>query len=101
MTQFRLSPEAESELDQIWLYIAQASSSVESASRTIDTIVDRFWVLAQHPYLGRPRDHDLRQDLRSYAVGEYVIFYRIEDAATVLVLHVLHGKRDIETLFRD
>lgn len=98
MTQFRLSPEAESELDQIWLYIAEANGSIDRANRTIDDIFDRFWILARHPYLGRPRDHDLRQNLRSLAVDEYVVFYRIDDDATVLILHVIHGKRDIESL---
>jgi plasmid stabilization system protein ParE len=31
-------------------------------------------------------------------VGEYVIIYRIEDD-DVLILHVAHGRRNIEELF--
>jgi plasmid stabilization system protein ParE len=31
-------------------------------------------------------------------VGEYVIIYRIEDGE-LLVLRVLHGRRDLEALF--
>lgn len=99
MAEVRLSPEAESELDKIWLYLADASGSTETAGRIIDRIAGQFWYLAHHPYLGRRRDRDLRPGLRSLAVDEYVILYRIEVDGGVLVLHVLHGRRDIAALF--
>jgi toxin ParE1/3/4 len=44
--------------------------------------------------MGRARD-DLRPGLRSFAVGQYVIVYTIEDE-DVEVLHVFHGHQDIE-----
>jgi toxin ParE1/3/4 len=97
MAEFRLSPEAEAELDEIWLYIARASGDIEIANRVVDSITDRFWLLAQHPYLGRRRDHDLKPELRSMAVEEYVIIHRIERDGAVLILHVMHGSRDIQT----
>ena len=59
MSGFRLLPEAEYELDDISLYVA-ARDSADIASRLIDTITERFWFLAQHPQIGRRRDHDLR-----------------------------------------
>ncbi len=93
----RLAPEVEAELDQIWYYVARESGSIDVADRLIDSITRRFLLLAGHPYLGRRRDDDLRPGLRSFPVGEYVIIYRIEEA-DVLILHVLHGRRDIETL---
>jgi len=65
---FRLSPEAEAELDDIWLYVARESGSIEIGNRLIDSITERFWLLAQHPRIGRPRD-DLRPGLRSFALG--------------------------------
>ena len=97
---FRLSPEAEAELDDIWLYIARESGSIEIANRLIDTITERFWLLGQHPQIGRRRDHDVRPGLRSFPVGEYVIMYRIEDD-DALILHVIRGSRDIEGLLND
>ncbi len=97
---FRLSPEAEVELDGIWLYIARRSGSIEIANRLIDAMVDRCWLLGQHPQLGRRRDHDLRLGLRSFAVGEYVIIYSIE-GGDALILHVMRGSRDIEGLLTD
>jgi len=47
MSGFRLLPEAEYELDDIWLYVARESGSADIASRLIDTITERFWFLAQ------------------------------------------------------
>jgi toxin ParE1/3/4 len=92
---FRLLPEAEAELDDIWLYIARESGSIEIANRLIDAITERFWLLAQYPQIGRRRDHDLRPGMRSFPVGEYVITYRVE-GDDVLILHVMRGSRDIE-----
>jgi len=50
---FHLVPEAEAELDDIWLYIARESGSIEIANRVIDTITERFWLLGQHQQIGR------------------------------------------------
>ncbi len=95
----RLSPAAEAELDDIWYYIAKESQSIEIADRMVDSITDRFFLLATHPHLGRHRDEDLRPGLRSFSVGDYVIVYRVEND-DVLILHVMHGRRDMEALFR-
>jgi toxin ParE1/3/4 len=54
-------------------------------------------VLARHPHVGHPRDDDLRTCLRSFPVGRYVIIYRVENEA-VLILHVIAAARDIEPL---
>jgi toxin ParE1/3/4 len=94
---FRLVPEAEAELDDVWLYTARESASIEIANRLIDAITQRFWLLGQYPHIDRRRDHDLRPGLRSFPLGEYVIFYRIE-GGDALILHVIRGSRDIEGL---
>jgi toxin ParE1/3/4 len=95
----RVAPEADAELDNIWYYVAKESGSVEIADRLIDSITERFYLLACHPHIGRHRDEDLRPGLRSFPVGEYVIIYRVEDS-DVLILHVFQGSRDIEGLLR-
>ena len=92
------TPQADSDLDEIWYYIATKSRSVEIADRLIDSVTDRFFLLASHPNIGRARDEDLRPGLRSFPVGEYVIIYRIQDE-DVLILRVLRGSRNIEALF--
>ena len=94
----RISPLAEADLDDIWYYIATESGSVETADRLIDSLTRRFLLLANHPYIGRARDEDFGVGTRSFAVGNYVIVYRIE-GENVLILRVAQGRRDIEALF--
>ena len=41
----------------------------------------------------------MRPGLRSFAADKYVIIHRIIEADVVLILHVVHGSRDIVELF--
>ena len=95
----RVAPEAEDELDNIWYRVAKESGSIEIADRFIESITERFYLLASHPHIGRHRDEDLRPGLRSFPVGEYVIIYRVEEN-DVLILQVFPGSRDIGALLR-
>ena len=96
----RIAPTAEAELDDVWLYLARNSGSAETADRIVDAVTARFSLLANYPHIGRRRDYDLRQGLRSFAVGEYVIVYRA-DGPDVLILHVVRGSRNVRALLRE
>lgn len=93
-----LSPRVEAELDEIWYYIARESGNPLIADRLIDSIISCILLLSTHPYLGRPRDKDLRPGLRSFPVGNYLVIYTVK-GSDVLILHVAHGRRDLESLF--
>jgi toxin ParE1/3/4 len=99
MSEFRLSPEAEAELDDIWIHIARESGSTDIATRVVESITERFWSLARYPYMGRRRDGDLRPGLRSFTANDYVIIHSVVADDVVLILHVVHGSRDIVALF--
>jgi toxin ParE1/3/4 len=94
----RVAPQASADLDDIWYHIAKESGSIEIADQLIDSITERFLLLAGHPHLGRPRDDDFGIGIRSFPVGEYVIVYFAGDKH-VLILRVVHGRRDMEELF--
>ena len=87
---YRLSPLAEQDLEEIWLYVAEDASPA-TAGRLIDAIVDRFNLLAEQPAVGRARP-EFGVDVRSFVVESYVIYYRVDDE--VLIARVLHGHRD-------
>jgi toxin ParE1/3/4 len=91
----RFAPEAESDLDDIWLYVA-ADASVETADRLIDVLTNRFFLLGRHPRAGRRRE-DLRAGIRSFPVAGYLVLYRI-DGEDVLVLRVVRGSRDLDAV---
>ena len=52
MGQHRLAPEAEAELDGVWYYVAKESGSIEIADRFVDSLADRFLLLARYPISG-------------------------------------------------
>lgn len=89
-----LSGRAQNDLDPIWVYIASESGNTEIADRVLGSISEAFRILRSSPYIGRVRDSDLQQGLRSLPVGNYVIFYRIQ-SSEVRIVRVLHGRRDI------
>ena len=94
----RLASCAELDLDNIWLYVAKESGSIDISNRLIDAITDRFFSLARFPFMGRSREADFGPGCRSLGVGEYVIVYCVKDQ-DVLILRVVHGRRELETLF--
>jgi toxin ParE1/3/4 len=71
---------------------------MDVASRLVDSITDRFFLLASFPHVRRVRDQDFGVGMRSFAVGEFIIVYST-DEDDVLILRVMHGRRDLERLF--
>ncbi|MGO9006053.1 MAG: type II toxin-antitoxin system RelE/ParE family toxin [Beijerinckiaceae bacterium] len=94
---FRLAPQARAELSGIWNYIVKESGNAGAADGIIDAITESFYLLSQYSRMGRARD-DLRPGLRGFPVGQYVILYSIE-GEDVEILHVFHGRQDIERHF--
>ena len=95
MTRFRISAQAEADLAEIWLYVAQ--DNPQAADRLLATFMEKYRTLAEHPHVGRKRD-ELGPSLRSFPAGTYVIIYRpLENG--IEVVRVLSGYRDIEALF--
>jgi toxin ParE1/3/4 len=93
---YRLTARARRDVVSIWSYIAVDSEA--AADRFIDLLVQHFQLLGDNPHLGRRRD-ELRADYRSFPVGDYLIFYRAGQPG-VRIMHVVHGRRDVEALFR-
>ena len=91
MPRTQREPKAAADLEDIWLYIA--IDNVGAAERVIRQIYDAEDRLAAFPESGRARP-ELGSEIRSWAVGGYVIFYRIGPAA-VEILRILHGARDL------
>ncbi|MDM9385729.1 type II toxin-antitoxin system RelE/ParE family toxin [Chlorogloeopsis sp. ULAP01] len=95
MNRYRISWQAEQDLEDIWTYLAQQNQIV--ADKQIAQILNRFPMLAQFPDLGKKRD-DLMSELRSFPVKPYVVFYiKIND--DIEIFRVLHQSRDIESEF--
>jgi toxin ParE1/3/4 len=94
---YRLAPRARDDLDDIWDYVAREARDDGPADRLIDAITERLWLLAEHPRIGRARD-DLGVGARIFPVGNYVIVYDV-NGNDISVLRIVHGRRDLGSLF--
>lgn len=83
--------QAEEDLIEIWGYVALYNEA--AADRLLDRFDARWRLMATHPYSGVARD-DLATGVRCLVEGEYLTFYRVAGDA-VIVLRVIHGRRDI------
>ena len=95
MSQYRVSDVASADLEEIWLFIAQ--DDPDAADRFLRNLVSRFPTLASMPDMGRLRE-ELAARVRSFPVGNYVIFYRPMGGG-IEIVRVLHGARDFPPLF--
>ncbi len=90
-------PRALDDLAEIWAYIAD--DSPDQADAFVDLVDSKFQALSRRPRLGRRRP-ELSPDIRSLAVGRYVVFY-LPLSHGIEVVRVLHGSRDIESIFEN
>ena len=95
MSQVTRRPLAETDILEIWDYIAD--DSLAAADRWVDHLDEQFRVLATQPMMGRARD-ELAPGVRSFPFGRYVVFYVPLDDG-IDVVRVLHGARDIDAVF--
>lgn len=89
---YRLTRRARRDILNIWSHIAEDSES--AADGFIDLLLHHFRLLGDVPYAGRQRE-ELRSGYRSFPVGDYLIFYRIQEPG-VRIMHVVHGRRDLK-----
>ena len=95
MPVIRRTAQAEEDLIDLWLYIAQ--DNPRAADRLLDEIEEKFSLLADHPQLG-PARPDIAEDCRYFPVSSYLILYRIIPDG-VEVVRVVQGARRLENLF--
>jgi toxin ParE1/3/4 len=93
---YRLSPLAQHDIEDIAFYIAL--DNYGAAQRLVGRLFETFTLLADQPEIGRKRD-DLG-NVRSFVVKPYVVFYRHTEGG-VEIVRILHGARDIISIFED
>jgi toxin ParE1/3/4 len=89
------TPQANDDLFSIWEHIARRNTS--AADTLIRRCDETFRTLASNPGIGQKQDQ-YRPGLRCFPVGSYIIFYMTIDDG-IEVIRVLHGARDIPSLF--
>lgn len=87
----RISRRADADLESIWQFIAR--DSADAADRVEAGLHDAMHTLALFPGMGHVRPDVSDPAYRFWTVTPYVIAYRLEEGALVVV-RVLHGSRD-------
>lgn len=95
MSSYILAAAARRDLDQIDDYIS--ANNPAAADRLLASFYETFKLLAANPGAGRRRD-EFSPGLRSFPIGNYLVFYRQSDSS-IEIARVLHGGRDMRRLF--
>ncbi len=95
MNRFKISRQADGDLEDIWVYLAQHDSL--AADLILARIFDKFPMIAQFPSMGKVRN-DISKGLRSFPVKPYTIFY-MQAENSIEIVRILHQSRDIESQF--
>ena len=90
MSGFVLHPQACTDIEEIWEYIA--ADSLDAADRVREEIYEAIQSLVPFPYLAHPRPDLTARPLRFHTVRDYVIIYA-PDEKPLAVIAVLHGRR--------
>lgn len=96
MAVVRRSSASRRDYRDIWRFIA--ADNPEAADQMLDRFEAKLTLLARHPYLGCSR-HKLRPHLRSFPVGNYVIFY-FPTSEGIHLLRVLGGAQNHRRILR-
>jgi plasmid stabilization system protein ParE len=100
VSRYRLTPEAENDLFEIWLYIAR--DSVRSADRLEAAIYDAFIRLAKSPLQGHIRQDLTRLELRFWTLPRYRNYMIVYDPNTqpLQIIRIINGARNAPLLLR-
>lgn len=95
MAKFTISPSAEFDLDEIWLYLSEYDEEI--ARKFLYDVAGKFQMIADNKEIGTRQD-DFIVEMRMFPFRNYHIYYfPVEDG--VEIYRILHGRRNIEQLF--
>jgi len=99
VSRFRLSPEAENDLDGIRRYLTRQGGAA-SARHVLRELRQALQILANAPEIGHSREDLTDEPVKFWPVFSYLIVY---DPATrpIGVARIIHGQQDVEAIFRE
>jgi toxin ParE1/3/4 len=95
MSSFRYSTKANLDIFKISEYIFELNPP--AALKFIEDLNRVCQRLADHPLMGRQRP-DLGENVRSFPIGNYLVFYVPENDG-IVVARIIYGGRDLPEVF--
>ncbi|MBB5022862.1 type II toxin-antitoxin system RelE/ParE family toxin [Desulfurispira natronophila] len=98
MLEIKYTQKALSDLEEVLAYVAEHSPG--SAIKQIRFLKEKIEGLAHTPLMGvHASSKGLATDCRILIASDYLIFYQLCSTQELLILRVLHGKRDYCRIF--
>ena len=95
MRKFRLTRLAEQDLAGIWRYTLE-NWSRKQADKYVDGLMDACGEVTEAPdKTGSSYEH-VREGYRKYHYGRHVIFFKVLEDESALIVRVLHEKMDFD-----
>ncbi len=101
--EIRVAPAALNDLKEIKAYIEKDLSNPMAANKVIKRIVEDYSRLKDSPHMGPSLSTKvpLKTDFRFLVSGNYLVFYKAEDAY-VSIYRILYGRRNyLKVIFDD
>lgn len=89
---YQLTPLAEADLEEIWLYTFQTWSQ-DQANNYYNDLIAAFNGLTTGSKQGRTVD--IRPSYLKYAVGSHMVYYRKIDSV-IIITRILHNRMDVD-----
>ena len=93
---FVLTPQAKSDIFEIWDRIAE--DNLTNADKVRDQLFDAFDKLAGMPGIGHHREDLADKRHRFWPVYSYLVVYR-EETNPLQIIAIVHGKRELKAFF--
>lgn len=91
------TPDAQSDLENIWLYSFEQWGE-RQADKYFDELIEGIELLSSNPLIGKPCD-DIRENFRSFQIRRHFIFYRLLDQQ-IEIVRVLHERMMPDRFFK-
>lgn len=94
---YRLTPEVDNDLVEIWLYTLE-TWGIEQANRYLDNLEKQFVNLAGQPGLGIAVN-EIRKGYCCFHHQKHLIFYRPQKKHPLEIVRVLHERMAVDRYF--
>lgn len=87
------SAQALTDLERIADFLGPEGAEIVGAA--VEAVIEAVELLARHPWLGRPAEHDLRELVISRGKTGYVALYDFLEAEDVVLVLALRHQREL------